>query len=84
MANNPGAKKRIRQNAVRRLRNRDKLSKTRTAIKKLRLSGAKADAVQLLPRTVSLIDRCVKANLFHKNKAARLKGKLSKLVHHLA
>ena len=84
MANNPGAKKRIRQNAVRRLRNRDKLSKTRTAIKKLRLSGVKADAVQLLPRTVSLIDRCVKANLFHKNKAARLKGQLSKHVHHLA
>jgi len=84
MANNPGAKKRIRQNAVRRLRNRDKLSKTRTAIKKLRLSSGKAEATQLLPGTVSLIDRCVKANLFHRNKAARLKGKLSKHVNQLA
>jgi small subunit ribosomal protein S20 len=80
MANNPGAKKRIRQNAVRRLRNRDKLSKTRTAIKKVRTSTVPAEAVKLLPGTISLIDRCVKANLFHKNKAARLKGQLSKLV----
>jgi ribosomal protein S20 len=31
-----------------------------------------------------LIDRCVKANLFHRNKAARLKGKLSKHVNQLA
>lgn len=84
MANNPGAKKRIRQNAVRRLRNRDKMSKTRTAIKKVRLTTAKAEAVQLLPNTISLIDRCVKANLFHKNKAARLKGRLTKLVQQLA
>ena len=80
MANNPGAKKRIRQNAVRRLRNRDKLSKTRTEIKKVRTSTVPAEAVKLLPGTISLIDRCVKANLFHKNKAARLKGQLSKLV----
>jgi len=84
MANNPGAKKRIRQNAVRRLRNRDKLSKTRTSIKKLRLATDKAQATVMLPGTVSLIDRCVKANLFHRNKAARLKGRLTKLVTSLA
>jgi small subunit ribosomal protein S20 len=84
MANNPGAKKRIRQNAVRRLRNRDKLSKTRTAIKKLRVSTEQKAASAMLPSTVSLIDRCVKARLFHKNKAARLKGQLAKLVAGLA
>lgn len=84
MANNPGAKKRIRQNAVRRLRNRDKLSKTRTAIKKLRTSSEKSQAQGMLPTAMSLIDRCVKANLFHKNKAARLKGQLSKHVAALA
>lgn len=80
MANNPGAKKRIRQNAVRRLRNRYRLLTTRTAIKKLRHAGDKATAEKLLPGTISLIDKCVKVNLFHRNKASRLKGHLTKAV----
>lgn len=80
MANNSGAKKRIRQNAVRRLRNRYRLSTTRTAIKRLRATEDKAAAEKLLPGTVSLIDKCVKKNLYHKNKAARLKSQLAKLV----
>lgn len=83
MANNPGAKKRIRQNAVRRLRNRYRLSTTRTAIKKLQNAEDKATAEKLLPGTISLIDKCVKKNIFHKNKAARLKGQLTKLVSNL-
>ena len=83
MANNPGAKKRIRQNAVRRLRNRYKKSSTSTAIKRLRATSDKGAAEQLLPRTVSLIDRCVKAGLYHRNKAARLKSQLTKHVQSL-
>ncbi|MEM7040680.1 MAG: 30S ribosomal protein S20 [Bacteroidota bacterium] len=84
MANNPGAKKRIRQNAVRRLRNRYKLSTTRTAIKKLRDTSDKEAATKLLAPTISKIDRCVKANLWHKNKAARLKSGLTKYVQGLS
>lgn len=80
MANNPGAKKRIRQNAVRRLRNRYRLSTTRTAIKNLKLTEDKAAAEKLLPGTISLVDRCVKSNIYHKNKAARIKGQLYKFV----
>jgi len=80
MANNPGAKKRIRQNAVRRLRNRYRLSTTRTAIKRLQTTTVKADAEKLLPGTVSLVDVCVKKNIFHKNKAARIKSGLYKYV----
>ncbi len=80
MANNPGAKKRIRQNAVRRLRNRYRLSTTRTAIKNLRKTTEKAEAEKLLPGTVSLVDRCVKGNIYHKNKAARIKSSLYKHV----
>ena len=78
MANNPGAKKRIRQNAVRRLRNRYQLSTTRTAIKKVRNAETKAEAEALLPKTYSLVDRCVKKNIFHKNRAARIKSSLAK------
>ena len=80
MANNAGAKKRIRQNAVRRLRNRYRLITTRTAIKKLRHASDKATAEKLLPETISLIDKCAKVNLFHDNKAGRLKGQLTKFV----
>lgn len=80
MANNPGAKKRIRQNATRRLRNRNQLSKTRTAMKNLRKEEDKSAAEKLLPDTISLIDRCVKNNIFHRNKAARLKSSLTKHV----
>lgn len=84
MANHKSAKKRIRQNAVRRLRNRYRIASTRTAIKKLRNSTEKGAAVELLPTVTSLIDRCVKANLYHRNKAARLKSHLAKYVNGLS
>ena len=84
MANNPGAKKRIRQNAVRRLRNRYRVVTTRSFIKKLRNAEDKATAQQLLPMTISHIDGCVKKNIFHRNKAARLKSRLTKFVQEMA
>lgn len=84
MANNPGAKKRIRQNAVRRLRNRYRISSTRSLIKKLRNASDKDVAASLLPQTISQIDRCVKLNLYHRNKAARLKSRLTKHVQSMA
>ncbi len=80
MANSLAAKKRIRQNAVRRLRNRYRLSTTRTAIKHLKSAEGKEAAEKLLPRTISLVDRCAKSNIFHKNKASRIKSQLHKYV----
>ncbi len=80
MANNPGAKKRIRQNAVRRLRNRYRMSTTRTFIKRVRSAEKKSDAEALLPKTYSMVDKCVKSNLWHKNRAARIKSSLAKHV----
>lgn len=84
MANNPGAKKRIRQNAVRRLRNRYRMATTRSAIKKLRSQTDKAAATKLLPDTISLIDKCAKVNLYHRNKASRLKSHLTVFVNTLS
>ena len=43
----------------------------------------KEQAAALLPATISRIDRCVKANLFHRNKASRIKSKLTKFVNGL-
>ena len=51
MANNPGAKKRIRQNAVRRLRNRYRISTARTYIKRLKSTTENSEAEALLPMT---------------------------------
>ena len=83
MANNPGAKKRIRQNAVRRLRNRYRISTARTYIKRLKSTTEKSEAEALLPKTYSLVDRCVKRNLWHENRAARIKRGLAKHVNSL-
>lgn len=80
MANSKSAKKRIRQNAVRRLRNRYRLSTTRSAIKKLKGTDNKEEATAMLPDVISRIDRCAKKNIFHKNKASNLKSKLMRHV----
>lgn len=83
MANSNAAKKRIRQNATRRLRNRYRLVSTRTGIKRLQASTDKAEAEKLLPEVVSMIDKCVKKNIYHKNKASNLKSKLTRRVNAL-
>lgn len=80
MANNSSAKKRIRQNSVRRLRNRFRLSSTRSAIKRLRDLTDRAEAEKMLPAVMSLLDKCVTKNIYHKNKASNLKSGLAKHI----
>lgn len=84
MANSKSAKKRIRQNAVRRLRNRYQHVSTRSSIKKLHATTEKAVAEKMLVGVVSQIDKCVKNNIFHKNKGSRLKSRLTKFVNNLS
>jgi small subunit ribosomal protein S20 len=84
MAHHASAKKRIRQLAARRLRNRFYKKTTRTAIRTLRALTDKADAEKFLPKVVSMIDKLAKKNNIHKNKAANLKSGLTKHVAHLA
>ena len=43
----------------------------------------KKEAESFLPRVVSTIDKMVKRNIFHKNKANNLKSKLAKFVNKL-
>ncbi|MCB0580855.1 MAG: 30S ribosomal protein S20 [Phaeodactylibacter sp.] len=80
MANHKSAKKRMRQEAKRRVHNRFYKKTTRTSIKKLREMTEKADAEQFLPKVVSMIDRLAKRNTWHKNKASNLKSKLMRHV----
>ena len=84
MANHKSALKRIRQNNVRRLRNRYYHKTARTAVKVLRSETEKASAAEQLPKVISLLDKLVKKNIIHKNKAANLKSKLTKHVNNLA
>ncbi|MEN8928102.1 MAG: 30S ribosomal protein S20 [Flavobacteriales bacterium] len=83
MANHKSAKKRIRQNSVRRLRNRYRLTTARTAIKKIRGMEDKKEAAAFLPYVSSILDNLVKRNIIHKNKAANLKSGMAKKINNL-
>ena len=84
MANHKSAKKRVRQNLKRRVHSRFYKKTARTAIKRLRILESKEEATSFLPKVISMIDRLAKKNLFHKNKAANLKGSLTRYVNSLA
>lgn len=83
MAHHQSAKKRIRQTAKRRERNRYYGKTTRNLVRDLRDTNDKKAAQELLPKVVSNLDNLVKRNIIHKNKAANLKSKLSHLVNNL-
>ncbi|MCA6066783.1 30S ribosomal protein S20 [Chryseobacterium sp. RG1] len=84
MANHKSALKRIRQNEVRKVRNRYYHKTARTAMKVLRNEADKAVASEQLPKVIALLDKLAKKNIIHKNKAANLKSKLTKHVNKLA
>lgn len=80
MANSPQARKRARQQTVRRLHNMSQRSALRSSIKKLlKLIQAKDPeaARAAYVRAVSHIDRAVSKGLHHRNRAARLKSRLN-------
>ena len=83
MAQHKSSKKRIRQDAKIRLRNRYYKKSARTAIVKLREMTDKSAAVKFLPLVLSQIDKLAKRNTWHKNKAGNLKSSLTKYVNSL-
>lgn len=71
----------------RRLRNRLLRNRTRTVLKQARqtVSSGDADSAQAATlRAVSTLDRAASKNLYHKNKAARLKSRLMKKANALS
>jgi len=80
MANHKSAIKRIRSNNAKRLRNKYVHKTTRNAIRVLRTTTDKKEAVTLLPKVSSMIDKLAKRNIIHKSKANNLKSKLTKHV----
>ncbi len=83
MANSPQARKRAKQNSVRRLQNHSQRSAVRTAIKKLEAAittGDQTAAQEAYKVSASKIDKATIKGLHHKNRAGRLKSRLNKRV----
>ncbi|TXB67582.1 30S ribosomal protein S20 [Phaeodactylibacter luteus] len=83
MANHKSSKKRIRQEAKRRLHNRYYKKTTRTSIRTLREMEDKAEAEKFLPKVISMVDRLARRGTWHDNKASNLKSKLMRHVNGL-
>jgi small subunit ribosomal protein S20 len=77
--NHKSAEKRVRQNERRRLVNRSNRTRLRSSIKDLRVAmdGDAKQTVELLPKTISEIDKAVQKGVLHRNAAARHKSRLT-------
>ncbi|HEV8138750.1 MAG TPA: 30S ribosomal protein S20 [Pyrinomonadaceae bacterium] len=86
MPNHKSAEKRVRQNERRRVVNRSNRSRLRTAVKELRSALEKGgkSATEMLPTTVSEIDKAVQKGVLHRNAAARHKSRLTARVNQAA
>jgi small subunit ribosomal protein S20 len=80
VANTRSAKKRIRQNEKRRLRNRSVRSAVRGSVKNAReaLGGKAADSATVVREAIRAIDRAVTKGIIHRNTAARRKSALAR------
>ena len=86
MAHSLSAKKRIRQSAKRRLRNRDRKRVIRMEIKKFQTvtaGGDKAASTEELKKAQQILDRMSARGAIHKNTAARRKSQLARKINAL-
>jgi small subunit ribosomal protein S20 len=83
MANHKSARKRIRANETKHLRNKYQIKSCRTAIKKLRMEKTKETASVLFNKVASMLDKAARKQVIHKNKAANTKARLSKYINAL-
>lgn len=77
------AQKALRQSARRRVRNLQRKEAYKSGIKDIRkmVAGQNTEeAKQLLPRLYKALDKAAKTHAIAKNKASRLKSRLTKLV----
>ena len=86
MAHSLSAKKRVRQNAKNRARNRWRLDRIREAVKALRATihaGKLEEAQKQLTAFYKLVDQMTAKKTVHKNAAARYKSRLTAHVNAL-
>jgi small subunit ribosomal protein S20 len=83
MPNTLSAKKRLRQNETRRLRNRAGRTALRTQLRKVREAVADKDAEKSeteFRTLVKKLDRAATKHIIHANAAARTKSRISKAI----
>ncbi len=68
--------KKVRKDKIRTIRNK----KRETSLKKIIKDTKRTPSAKNLTSAFSALDKSVKVNLIHKNKASRLKSRLSKLI----
>lgn len=86
LANHKSALKRAKQSEARRMRNRMRKSRMKTAIRKLEeaiRANAVAEAVERLVETTSIIAKTAAKGTIHRNTASRKISRLSKKVNML-
>lgn len=80
MANHKSALKRVRQTATRTQRNRDRISRIKTFIKKFISSLGSSEAESAFSAAQSEIHKGVTKGVLHKNAASRKVARLNKLL----
>ena len=83
MPNIKSAKKRVKTDKIKKERNKNQIADMRTAIKKVKVAvkeGNKKEITSILDTANKKIDKAVSSGLVRKNKAARDKSKLAKIV----
>lgn len=83
MANHPSAIKRIRSSAKKRTQNHYQIKSAKTAVKKILLEKNKADIEKQMGKVVSMLDKLVKKNQIHLNKANRQKARIMRHANQL-
>ncbi len=84
MPQHKSAKKRMRQDEKRSLRNRSLKSQIRGSAKKVRQSKTPEEAAEALSNCTSLLDKAVKRSVLHKRTAGRTKSRLAKAAKKMA
>jgi small subunit ribosomal protein S20 len=80
MPRHKSAVKRARQNIGRAERNKSKLSKAKTLIKKVRNAKEKKEAQSALKNAAKYLDQLAAAGVMHRNTVSNQKSKLAKFV----
>lgn len=83
MAHSKQALKRARQSEKNRIANKAKLSRMKSAVKRLMTliaAGDKAKATAMLPTVCKVIDKAAQGHVIHRNNAARHKGQVTRAV----
>lgn len=83
MAYHKSSEKRIRQTKVRNENNKYKAKTMRNALRDIRQSTDKKEAVEMLPKMNSMLDKLAKKNIIHPKKAANLKSSVVRHVNGL-